>query len=288
VWVDRQGVKRPAAVSDRPIAQPRLSPDGHRLAVVAKGDPDVWQMDFARDAWTRVTFDGNSAFPVWTPNGRQLAFSSAKTGPYGIYRKTLDGSGSDELLLGAARASYPLAISPDGRTLAFVPVISETGQDIWLLDTAVANLKPRVWLQSPFREGAPVFSPDGRWMAYVSDASGRPEIYLRPVEGSGETLMVSSGGGSEPVWPAHSRELFYRRGSAMMAVEIVTGPTISVGKPRQLFEGRFEQSTAFWPSYDADRGGQRFLMIEGDRRAGVPPEIRVVVNWQEELKRRMQ
>jgi eukaryotic-like serine/threonine-protein kinase len=286
VWVDRGGAEEPAAVSERPVAQPRLSPDGHRVAVVAKGDPDVWQVDLTRGAWTRLTFDGSSSFPLWTFDGRHLTFSSGKAGPYTIYWRMTDGSGAEERLLAAARSSYPLSWSADGRLLAFVSLDSQTAQDIWLLDAA-PGAGPRRWLQSPFREGAPVFSPDDRWLAYVSDESGRPEIYIRPVAG-GQKLIVSAGGGTEPVWPRKSRELFYRNGSALMAADVMTsGPTAEAGKPRRLFEGAYERSTAFWANYDADADGQRFLMIKGQQSSSAPAEIRVVVDWFEELKARV-
>jgi eukaryotic-like serine/threonine-protein kinase len=284
VWVDRSGAEQPAAVFDRPIAQPRLSPDGRRVAVIAKGDPDVWQVDLTRDTWTRSTFDGTSAFPLWRPDGR-LTFSSGKDGPYNIYTRTTDARGSDERLFAFPRSSYPLSWSPDARLLAFVSLGEDSAQDIWLFDS-VARGEPRRLLASAFAEGAPVFAPDGRSFAYVSNESGRPEIYLQTVDGSGEKQIVSSGGGVEPVWPRHSRELFYRNGSALIAVEVATGGPSTVGRPRRLFEGEYEGSTAFWSDYDADAQGQRFLMIKGS----APPaagEIRVVTHWFEELKARV-
>ena len=135
----------------------------------------MWQYDFVRETWTRLTFDGSSSFPLWTPDGRRLTFSSGKAGPYNIYWKTTDGNGPEERLLGAERSNYPFSWSPDGRVLAFVSLSAETAQDIWLLEPH-ETAKPRLFLQTRFREGAPVFSPDGRWLAYVSDESGRPEI----------------------------------------------------------------------------------------------------------------
>jgi len=285
VWVDRRGVEQPAAVFDRAVAQPRMSPDGRRVAVVAKGDPDVWQLDLTRDTWTRVTFDGSSAFPLWRPDGR-LTFSSGKAGPYNIHWRTTDANGSVERLFGVPRSSYPLCWSPDGRRLAFVSLDAETAQDIWLFD-AIERGPPRRLLASPFAEGAPAFSPDGRSLAYVSNESGRPEIYVQPVDGPGEKLIVSAGGGIEPVWPRDSRDLFYRSGNAVMAVEVTSGPAIRIGRPRQLFDRNYAHSTAFWANWDADSRGQRFLMLKGDDAAAPPPEIRVIVNWLEELKQRV-
>ncbi len=285
VWLDRRGVEQPAGAFDRPIAQPRLSPDGQRVAVVARGEPDVWQLDLTRDAWTRVTFDGSSAFPLWRSDGR-LTFSSGKAGPYNIYLKNTDASGSEERLFEVARSSYPLSWSPDGRLLAFVSINAETGNDIWLFD-ATERKAPRPFLASPFAEGAPVFSPDGRHMAYVSNESGRPEIYLQPIDRPGEKLIVSAGGGVEPVWPRNSRELFYRSGNAIMAVDVTVGRTLSAGKPREVFERNFERTTAFWANYDVDNQGQRFLMLKGATAPAAPAEIRVVINWFEELKARV-
>ena len=170
--------------------------------------------------------------------------------------------------------------------LAFVSLSAETAQDIWLLEPH-ETAKPRLFLQTRFREGAPVFSPDGRWLAYVSDESGRPEVYVRPFPGPGEKWTISAGGGIEPVWPRHGRQLFYRSGDAMMAVDVSTQPTFSAGKPRRLFEKAYARSIAFWANYDVSADGKRLLMIKGDERGAATSEISVVVNWFDELKERV-
>ena len=286
VWVDPSGTEQPAGASDRSIAQPRVTADDRRVAVAVKGEPDLWQYDFARETWTRLTFDGSSSFPLWTPDGRRITFSSGKAGPYNIYWKTTDGSGSEERLVVGERPNYPLSWSPDGRMLAYVSVSGETAQDIWLFDSR-EPAKPRLFLQTRFREGAPAFSPDGRWLAYVSDESGRPEVYVRPVPGPGEKWTISAGGGGEPVWPRNGHQLFYRSGDAMMVVDVSTQPIFSAGKPRRLFEKPYARSSAFWANYDVSADGKRLLMIKGDERGAAKSDISVVVNWFDELKERV-
>jgi Tol biopolymer transport system component len=132
-------------------------------------------------------------------------------------------------------------------------------------------------------EGAPTFSPDGRWIAYASDKSNRSEIYMRPYPGPGEEVTISTGGGNEPIW-VRTGELFYRRGDAMMVVKITTTPTVSVGKPHSLFERSYARTGAFWQNYAVSPDGQRFLMIKATGRE-VPARLNVVLNWAEELKR---
>ena len=187
-WVDRSGSEQPLAAPIRPYRQPRLAPDGRRLAIVidplpGSGSDDLWTYDLSRDALASVTSGGNHSFPVWTPDGGRLTFSSSRTDVQGIYWKAADGSGPEDRLLGPAdrlssdRPGLPLSWSPDGRMLAFVRLTSNNLQDIWMLplDEREKPEKPRPFVQTRFAEGAPVFSPDGRWLAYVSNETGRNE-----------------------------------------------------------------------------------------------------------------
>ena len=148
-------------------------------------------------------------------------------------------------------------------------------------------LGPTAFLETPFGEGAPTFSPDGRWVAYVSNESGRNEIHVRPFPGPGERLTVSVEGGNEPVWSRDGRELFYRSGDAMMAVDVSTGPALNTGKPRRLFEKPYERTLALWPNYDVSADGRRFLMVKTIGQEAAPAQINVVLNWTEELTRRV-
>ena len=133
-----------------------------------------------------------------------------------------------------------------------------------------------------------MFSPDGRWLAYVSDESGRYEVYVQPYPGPGGKWQISTGGGKEPLWARDGRELFYRNGEQMMAVEITTEPTFSAGTPRLLFEGTYLSGTVFLAYYDVSPDGQRFLMVQAsEQQASDPTQINVVLNWFEELKQRV-
>jgi dipeptidyl aminopeptidase/acylaminoacyl peptidase len=179
----------------------------------------------------------------------------------------------------------PNSWSPDGQLLAFIVVNPTTGRDIWVL--RFSDRKAQPFLQTPLNETAPRFSPDGRWLAYVSsDESGRDEIYVQPYPGTGK-WQISTEGGTEPLWNRNGRELFYRSGDKMMGVEITTQPEFSAGTPKALFEGRYQPSPIL-NNYDVSPDGQRFLMLKpSETREAAPTQINVVLNWFEELKRRV-
>jgi Tol biopolymer transport system component len=143
----------------------------------------------------------------------------------------------------------------------------------------------RPYMHTPFNEGSPAFSPDGRWLAFTSDASGRYEIYVQPYPGPGGRVQISAEGGTEPVWPRNGRELFYRAGDKTMAVEIKTQPGFSAGKPKLLFQGRYQPPPTLNANYDVSPDGHRFLMLKPAGEEQGPTQINVVLNWFEELKR---
>jgi serine/threonine-protein kinase len=156
---------------------------------------------------------------------------------------------------------------------------------VWLLP--LKDRKPQPFGHSQFDETAPRFSPDGHWIAYRSNESGRNEIYVRPYPGPGGKWQISTEGGTEPVWNPKGGELFYRNGNKMMAVDITSQPAFSAGKPRMLFEGAFALSPRSSANYDVSPDGQRFLMVEASKQGQAPEQINVVLNWFEELKRRV-
>jgi Tol biopolymer transport system component len=196
-----------------------------------------------------------------------------------------DGSGGEERLTTGKYTQFASSSSADGQTLAFVETNSTTGYDIWVLPLQ-GERKPRALLQTPFNESYPAFSPDGRWLAYGSDESGRFEIYVQPFPGPGEKRQVSTDGGTEPFWGRNGRELFYRNGIKMMAVDVTTQPTLTFGNPRLLFE-RVSQTSNYRAHYDVTADGQRFLMTKQYQAGTEWTQINVVLNWFEELKRRV-
>jgi serine/threonine-protein kinase len=282
VWVDREGRAEPLPAPRRPYLSPRLSRDGQRLAVSIEGPLwDAWSYEIGRDTLTRLTFEGDSIAFVWTPDGTRLSFSSTRAGPYNMFWMPADGSGPAERLHVSENEQFPTSWSPDGRLLAFVEVHPETGADIWILSMD-GEQTPHPFLVTPFNEGNAEFSPDGGWLAYESDESGQPEVYLRPYPGPGGKRQVSSGGGSDPVWAPDGRALFYRADDKMMAVPVGLTPELTVGKARLLFEGKYASGTG--RDYDLSPDGRRFLMLRSEEESG-PKHINVVLNWFEELER---
>jgi len=287
VLVNRKGVGKPLRVPPRPYVSPRLSPDGQRLAVaIQETNSDVWVYDLSRDTLSRLTFGGLSRWPLWTPDGKRLAFQSSSAGPANLFWMPADGSGAVERLTTSEHLHTPHCWSPDGRVLSFTEVHPDTGRDIWLLPVE-GERKPYPFLQTPSNESAPRFSQDGRWLAYVSDETGRFEVYVQSFPGPGGKWQISTEGGSEPVWNPNGRELFYRNGDKVMAVDIMTETVFTVGKPKVLFEGRYEKSTVSRANYDITPDGQRFLMVKPGEQEQPPTQINVVLNWFEELKRRV-
>jgi len=264
---------------------PDLSPDGQRLAIGsgAVNAGDLWVYDIPRAALTRLTFDRKSSFPLWSPDGKWIAYASILPGgASNLFRKPADGSGAQERLTESQNIQYPGSWSPDGKLLAFMETDPSTGLDIWLLPLD-GDRRPQLFLRSQFLELMPVFSPDGRWLAYVSNESGREEVYAQPVPGPGQKIQISTAGGTQPVW-ARNGELFYRNGDQIMAVEVKTQPTFSTTPPRLLFGGPY-----FWftgrSNFDVTPDGQRFLMLQSQESPAT--QVNVVLNWFEELKQRV-
>jgi serine/threonine-protein kinase len=284
VWVDRSGVEHPTSVTGEAFSMPRLAPDLKGLAVASDsgtattGNPgDLWFYDLARETRSRLTFDGRSTFPTWEPGGRRLLLSSGQSGKYQLVMKTLDGSAPDTPIVSERGTNYPLSWSPDGRFIALVSVETNTANDIWVLTLGTPSTW-RPFVQTRFREGAPTFSHDSRLMAYVSDQSGRSEIYVRPFPGPGEAVTVSTNGGNEPLFARNTPTLFYRRGEEMVAVDIAAGPPIKVGTPRRVFEKAYNKGNGFWPNFDVTPDGRRLLMIRSTAQE-VPTRVNVVLNW---------
>jgi serine/threonine-protein kinase len=187
-----------------------------------------------------------------------------------------DGSGSIEKLDSAEPARFPQAWSPDGKILIFLEE-NLSDWDLWTLSLDGKH-EARPWLRTPFAEWSAAFSPDGRWVAYVSDESGSTDVYVRPFNGSSEKLRISNAGGREPMWAHSGRELFYRDGNKMIAVSVETGSVLRAGKPRQLFEGNYQAGPGETADYDVAPGDNRFLMVQREQK---PPltHLEVLLGW---------
>jgi eukaryotic-like serine/threonine-protein kinase len=285
-WVTRNGTEEALAAPAQAYGYPRLSPDGRRVAVEL--DNQIWLYDLSRDTLTRFTFEGSAnQSPGWTPDGKRIAFRSNKEGSSNLFWQLADGSGGLERLTTGQSTQNLTSWSADGQLLAFFENSPTMQRDIWVL--RLSDRKAQPFLQTSFNEGAPSFSPDGRWLAYLSNESGRPEIYVQPYPGPGGKWQISTDGGTEPVWNRNGRELFYRSGNKMMAVQVTTQPGFIAGKPTMLFEKEYAKSEfpATGIAYDVSADGQRFLMVKEPDQNTAVAQINVVLNWFEELKRRV-
>ena len=240
VWVSRNGAEQSLPAPARDYQSPRVSPDGRSIALASGGQ--IWLYDLGRDTLTRFTFEGSlNGGPVWTPDGKRIAFSSDRGGALNLFWQMADGSGGLERVTTSEYVQAPLSSSSDGQLLSFIEI--DPGYDIWVL--RMSDRKALPFLHTTANECMPEFSPDGRWIAYVSNESGRFEIYVQPYPGPGGKWQISTDGGPEPVWNRNGREFFYRSGDKMMAVEITTQPSFVAGRPRMLFEGPYVTDPSF-------------------------------------------
>jgi serine/threonine-protein kinase len=291
VWVDRLGNEISTGAPPRPYFLPAVSPDGTRIAVFTNDqDSDLWLWDLGRTTLTRLTsFPGRDALQVWTPDGRHVIFSSEREGGRNLFSQAADGSGAAERLLESPNTQYPMAVSPDGRQLIFSDETAQTDIDLMMLELDGARrVTPLV--RSRFTERNGVISPDGRWLAYEANDSGRFEIYVRPFPDVNTSLsVVSTNGGTKPLWTRRGEELIYVSPTgALMRVGVSRGPSWSATQPSVAVKEGYVTNPVWWGrSYDVSPDGQRFLMIKesGADGTATPASIIVVQHWVEELKR---
>jgi serine/threonine-protein kinase len=305
VWVDRQGHETPIGAPPRPYLFPTLSPDGTRVAVYANDqEHDVWLWDLGRTTLTRLTFTpGIDGIMVWTPDGRRMIFTSERTGVRNLFWQAADGSSAVEPLTESSNTQYPTGVSPDGRRLIFTEENPRTNNDVMRIE--LDGLRPSTGsgrgehveprrvsplVQSPLNERNGILSPDGRWLAYEANDTGRFEVYVRPYPdvNSGH-WEVSNAGGTRPIWTRSGKELIYVSPTgALMRVGVAQSPAWAATTPTLVVKEGYYTNPSWWGrSYDISADGQRFLMIKEGATDGTaaPPSIIVVQHWVEELKR---
>ena len=285
VWADRDGRVEPLPAPPREYENTALSPDGRRAAVsVGAGTLGIWIYDFSRATLTPLrTGAGSSQAPRWTPDGTRIVYRGTRTGFRNLWWKAVDDTASEERLTTGENTQTPGSWSADGQWLVYGIGDQTTSGDVWALP-ASGDRKPRGIVQSPFGEQHPRLSPDGRWLAYTSNEPGRVEVFIQSFPGPAGRVQVSTDGGTEPVWSHDGRELFYRTGDAMMAVNVATTPALSAGEARKLFEGRYVPSGPGVAGYDVSSDG-RFLLVQPLHPDPPTNQIHVVLNWFEELRR---
>ena len=314
VWVNRQGREEPIKAAPRAYQYLRLSPDGTKIAVeIRDQDGDIWVWDFAHETLTRLTVDpAADSYPVWTPDGRRVIFSSSRNGPQNLYWQLADGTGVPERLTTSPNRQVGDSTSPDGSQMVVMEADTANG-DLKLLhlnapstspgtgaSTAVeaGKLRTEPLVHTTFYERNGEISPDGKWLAYESNDSGDFQIYVRPFPNvNGGRWPVSPKGGTKPLWAANGRELFFFASGYLTTVAVQTSSTFSFGNPTKVFDTRYFAGNAE-RTYDVSRDGQKFLMVKeapaGEQTqtttpstAPQAPGMIVVLNWIEEVKARL-
>jgi len=291
VWKDRQG--RPSANLGSPtglIGSIDLSPDGKRGLVSRAGagnSEDLWTYDIARGIPTRLTFDPNTERnPAWSSDGNTIFFQSNRNGPYEIFRKASNGTGTEELTLAGGTSSAPTSVSPDGKLLLYSQLNDKTRNDMWVLPltgtSGGGKPEPKVFLQTPFNEGRGQFSPDGKWVLYQSDESNQSQIYAAPFPGPGGKRQISAKGGSNPRWRRDGKEVFYVTPQGeLMAVDVSErNDTLDIGRSEKLFDGIV---TSRGTLYDITADGQKFLVADDGTSTSRP--LTLLQNWTATLRK---
>jgi serine/threonine-protein kinase len=292
--MDREGKLQPLRAAPGVYNNIRFSPDGQRLALVLiEGkNPDVWVYEWERDTLSRLTFDpGWDRAPVWSPDGRRIAFSSprADKATWNLYWQRADGTGDAERLTESKNPQSPTSWHPSGKLLAFHETNPQTSSDILILPLTGDEVsgwksgKPTVFLNDTFSEFQAAFSPDGRWLAYASNESGRAEVYVRPFPGPGGKWQVSTAGGHWPTWSRSRQEVFYlvEDGRILVAAYTVEGESFRAEKPRVWSTGLVTLRVGA-RTYDLHPDGERIAVLKA---SGEADHVTLIVNFFDELRR---
>jgi serine/threonine protein kinase len=283
VWVDQEGDEQPVTDKRLPYFAPRLSPDGLKIAY-STFSPRLWVYDLVKGTNSWLTNEGMAAFPIWTIDGKQVLFSWLKSGNPNLFLQPYDRSLPMKRLTTNENPQYLGSCFSNENSAVFTGMNRDTGYDIVTIDLVSGRTTP--FLNSRYNELWPDLSPNGRWIAYVSDELGRNEVYVRPFQGSGAAAQISSEGGVEPSWARDGKKIFYRWQDQMWAVDVRAEKDFSFSNRHVLFERKGFQFGTPSRDYDLSLNSQQFLMVKLDQRKPTPvTEMILVQNWFEELKR---
>jgi Tol biopolymer transport system component len=296
MWFDRAGKQLGTLTPPGGYTAPALSPDEKNVAVsrvdLRNGTAaDIWLINIERGTQIRLTENpASDTYPAWSPTGDRIVFVSTRNDQTSVYQKLSNGSAVEEPLVSSAELKYNPSFSPDGKFMIYTQLNPKTNADLYLMSTG-SDKKAETFLQTDFIEAQPRISPNGRWVAYISNETGQFEVYVQtfPVA-SGGKVLVSVGGGSQPQWRADGRELYYYSPNRkLMALEVNgDGQTFTVGSAQPLFDlhitGAFDQSFPGNGYYTATRNGTRFL-VSSVPDAPERQQINVILNWTAEVRK---
>jgi Tol biopolymer transport system component len=286
LWVDRSGKELETVGEKAEYFSPAFSHAGDRLAFglsdPRSGKTDIWIRDLARGVNSRLTFGGgNNEIPTWSADGATVLFRSDRNGVYDLFEKPASGQGEEKIFLKSDTNKFPTDWSRDGRYVAYCAQGKNSGYDAWALPT-FGDRKPVPIAVGPFQELYPYFSPDGKWVLYQSNESGRAEIYVQSFPVPSGKFQVSNAGGTDPAWRADGKEIFYRSADQkLMAVEVQAGDSFKAGIPKALFVARVQPGIAR-NKYLATTDAQRFLMVAPLGKESLNPTT-IVLNWNADL-----
>jgi Tol biopolymer transport system component len=287
-WIGRDGKESPATADGGTYLGPSLAPDGARVAVPMverqASNVDIWLIDLAHPVATRFTFDPSPDIsPIWSPDGNRIAFGSSREGRTHIYVKPANSAIDEQRIGNSSLTQYPNDWSRDGKNLLYTEIGDNTGADLWVLDLAS---KPQAtpFLKTSFNESLATFSPDGKWIAYTSDESGRQEVYVRNFPGASAKFQISNNGGGQPRWRGDGKELYYISSDRkLMVVNVRAAAGIFEREtPKALFEMHGVRSGSLAFDYDVTRDGQRFLSAVPLQDEGVRP-LMLITDWRADL-----
>ena len=287
-WFDRSGKQIETIGKEALNQRLRLSPDQRFVAITRKMDDGVLNdlviLDIARGSTSRLnSADVNVTEARWSPDSSRIVFSVKKGDTWQMIQKLASGAGQQEVLLESKDFIFPESWSPDGRSILFVKLDITSKRDMWILPLD-GGRTPFVYFKTPVEERRGVFSPDGKFVAYYSDESGRDEVYVQTFPASASKWTVSTAGGLNPVWRADGKELFYvQTDGKMMSVDVKLGSTFEAGIPKPLFDVSAARSQAA-NDFNVSADGQRFLFLSGLTEKGMSP-LAVIVNWNPETRR---
>jgi serine/threonine-protein kinase len=299
-WMDRQGKFAPLREIPAGYHDPTFSPDGKRLALQifdGKTAANIWVYEWDRDILSRLTFNGNDNFsPVWTSDGQRITYTSHETGAFNLFWQRADGTGDAQRLTDSKNLKYAQSWRPDGKVLAFHQLNPDTSWDIMTLEVEGDEKsgwkvgEPKPFLNSPFAETVPAFSPDGRWLAYDSNESGNFEVYVRPFPGPGGKWQISTAGGDWPKWSQNGKELFYSTtdNKIMVATYVTSGDSFHADKPQLWSPGQFNTSGTA-RNFDLHPDGKRFAVLKAGVTGEVPKvdKVTFIFNFFDELRRKV-